>query len=126
MKSKGVQAMTIQDKLYNKVSAEYNARIAEIEQLSPQQIIRRAYEIVTKADLLMCFDAGEIEDTKAHVLLQLDAPLDTLYEQWLEVDASKYMDRLRDCIDTEARFQLKMEVERIMEKEERMTFIDQV
>ena len=99
--------MTIQDQLYDKVSSEYQARIAEIENLPAEQILQAAHELVTKEDMLMCFDAGEIEVEYARALLALENPLDHVYEQWLEVDSSWYMDKLRNCIDTEARHLLR-------------------
>jgi len=103
--------MTIQDQLYSKVSAEYQVWIGEIKKLPVEQIIEKAYEINTKADLLMCFDVGEVEENEARVLLTLDSPLEHIFQQQMEADLSWYMDGLRGCIETEAKALLKEEKE---------------
>jgi len=94
--------MTLEQQLYEKVSAEYNARMDEISQMPPKRIMEHAHEITTKADLLMCFEVGEIEENMARALLTLESPLDHIYEQCMDADSSWYMDRLRECVETEA------------------------
>jgi len=93
--------MTIQDRLYEKVSAEYAARIEELKQMPPARVIENAYEITAKADLLLCFETGEFSGKEARALLTLAKPLDHIYQQWSNVDLSDYMDRLQNCINTE-------------------------
>ncbi|MCL2588923.1 MAG: DUF3848 domain-containing protein [Oscillospiraceae bacterium] len=95
--------MTIQDQLYDKVTAEYAARLDEIRQLDPDQIINKAHEIDIKADLLMCFEAREIEGEYARALVACDKPLDCIYRQWFEADSSRHMDALQVCIERQAK-----------------------
>jgi len=91
--------MTIQDELYEKVSTEHNAQIEEIKKLPLDEILGKAHEIAIKADLLMCFEAGEFEGREARILFALDRPLDYIYQRWLDMDSSHHMDSLRECID---------------------------
>lgn len=106
---KGAKQLSIQDKLYKKISAEYDARMAEIKQLSPAKIIACAYEIAIKDDLRLCFDAGEVSTETAKALLSLEKPLEHVYRQWLETDFSSYMDDLRACMESEAQHILRQE-----------------
>jgi hypothetical protein len=90
--------MTAREELYNKLSAEYAAFIGRLEGLTPQKIIDAAYESVFKADILMCFEYGDgFSERQIAALLALEAPLDELYRNWLDTDAS-YMDDLSDSI----------------------------
>lgn len=109
--------MTIQEKLYEKLSAEHQARIEEIKQLPPDKIIERAYEIYIKDDLLSYFYTPNIGDDEASVLLKLDRPLDHLYYEWLDVDTS-HMDALQDCINEEIDKLLDEEWEQPAEEKE--------
>ena len=102
--------MTIQEQLYEKASAEYNALLERVKQLSPTEIINSAYEITMKTELLMCLEVGQVEKNDARVLLALDEPLDSIYYAWLDTDSS-WLDDLRYCIDTVA--------ENLQEEEER-------
>jgi hypothetical protein len=90
--------MTAREELYSKLSAEYAAFIERLESLTPREIIDAAYESVFKADILICFEYGDsFSERQIAALLALEAPLDELYRNWLDTDAS-YMDDLSDSI----------------------------
>jgi len=72
-----------------------------IKQLPPEEIMSKAYEITIKADILMCFE-GDLDEKDAQALLNLDTPLNDIYNDWMNVDSSWHMDTLRECIDTVA------------------------
>ena len=59
-----------------------------------------------KEDLLCCFECSERLQVEAKALYLLKKPLEDLYREWLETDAS-YMDMLRDTIDDRAQSAVK-------------------
>lgn len=89
--------MNKRDELYNKLSAEYDAFIEGLKSLPPDKIIQSAYEKVFKEDILMCFEGDAFYDTDIAILLTLDAPLEAMYQHWLNTDVT-YMEDLRETI----------------------------
>ena len=98
--------MTVQDRLYEKASAEYNAFISEVKQLPGDQAIERAYEKVIKEDILLTLDACDLPDKEAKALLSMKKPLDAMYRECLDSDCS-YMDMIRDTIDDLAQKEIR-------------------
>lgn len=97
------------DLLYAKMNREYESFIEKVKTLPPEQILERAYEKITKQDILLCLESDDIEYEKAKALLSFKNPLEELYQQWLRVDDT-YMNELRSAIDdraTEAVIQVK-------------------
>lgn len=90
------------NKLYKKMSIEYDNFIADLKTKSPDIILESAYEKVMKEDLLSFFEYTDFPEKEidAKALYMLPYPLDALYEAWLKIDLS-YMDLLRDTIDKE-------------------------
>jgi hypothetical protein len=97
------------ERLYNKMSDEYDAFLADLKTKPAKDIIGASYEKVCKEDLLLTvenlMDQCDGWDGKANALLALDHPLAHVYGCWLDADAS-HMDMLRDCVDSEADFLL--------------------
>ncbi|NCC87073.1 MAG: DUF3848 domain-containing protein [Clostridia bacterium] len=93
-------------KLYEKLSAEYGKFYDHLKTLPPEEIIRSSYEKVFKEDLLLCFEVTDLDYDKAKALHSLKDPLDDLYNEWLGTDCS-YMDMLRDVIDTRSESAIK-------------------
>lgn len=89
------------DKLMGKMVNEMNEFTKSVAKMSGQQIIEKMipYELVYKEDILMCFEDDELllscEEIK--FLLDLNQPLDWLYQEWLDFDDS-HMGMLRDFI----------------------------
>ncbi len=88
----------INDRLYTKISGEYDNFIENLKTLPPEQVIEKSYEKVFKEDILLTIEGENLSPEKAKALLKLEKPLDSLYHAWLETDAS-YMDRLYDCVE---------------------------
>ena len=93
-----MENLTIQDKLYNKLSKEYNQFLDGLKEKTPDEIIDKSYEKVFKEELKLLFEEGNIDNETAKILLKLDYPLDELYREWLGSDDS-FLDMLRDCTD---------------------------
>jgi hypothetical protein len=85
------------EKLYEKVQTEYENFISELRQKPPDEIIRSAYEKVFKEEFLNIISNRELSENQAEVLLNLEYPLQEIYQEWLSTDGN-YNDMLRDCI----------------------------
>jgi hypothetical protein len=97
--SKTDEELSVQGQLYEKMSEEYRQFLEGLKGLPPDKVIESSYEKVFKEDLLLCCEDENIfTDEQAKALLECDYPLDYLYHEWLDSDAS-YMDMLEDCID---------------------------
>lgn len=94
------------DLLYDKVQAEYDTFIKELKQMTPEQVIEKAYEKVIKEDLVTEIQNGNLNQVEAKALYREKYPLDRLYQEWLETDVS-YMDLLKDTIDDTAKKAVK-------------------
>ena len=95
-------AVDYNELLYEKLQAEYNAYIESLKQMTPEQVIENAYQKVFKEDLIIAFENANLEPLEAKALYLEKYPLDKLYQDWLDSDAS-YMDMLRDCVSETAK-----------------------
>lgn len=89
------------DKLMGKMVNEMNDFLNSIRVKTGQQIIEEmiSYELIYKEDILMCFEDDELilSYEEINFLLELEQPLDWLYQEWLKFDGS-HMEMLRDFI----------------------------
>lgn len=92
--------MNINDRVYEKLSAEFDTFMDSMKQLSGEQAIQKAYEKVFKEEIVTCFECGSmnISPKEAKALLAKNRPLDYLYDEWVGSEHS-FLDMLRDCID---------------------------
>lgn len=95
------QHVPYSDRLNEKVQKEYDAFVEQLKALPPEQMIDHAYEKVFKEDLVLALSDAKLSNAAAKALLRLQAPLDTLYQDWLDKDVS-YMDLLHDVVDYRA------------------------
>lgn len=72
------------EKVYKKLSAEYEEYLNQVKKLSKEKIILNAYEITCKENIKDYFYKTNIEHSK--YLLKLDNALDFLYQEWLRTD----------------------------------------
>ena len=94
--------MNTQERLYNKMAAEYDSFIKNLMKQPPGKIIEGAYEKVFKEDLLLSIENGRFDEKEFQALLCMENPLSELYSAWLKVDDT-YMTALDTCIENEAR-----------------------
>ena len=98
----------IQEKLLDKMSREHSAFYDKLLTLEPKQIIERAYEKVTKDEIMGCLDTLELTYSQSLALLRSTAPLEECYQRWLKSDSSCFSD-LHDCVEELA---IRLETER--------------
>ena len=86
----------LETKLYEKMSQENEAFLAEMKTQSPDEIISHAYEIACRDNLLMLFeDETSLSEQQLAVLNEFERPLSQLYTDWLSRDTDE-MDAFRD------------------------------
>ena len=74
----------LETKLYEKMSQENEAFLAEMKTQSPDEIISHAYEIACRDNLLMLFeDETSLSEQQLAVLNEFERPLSQLYTDWL-------------------------------------------
>lgn len=90
--------------LFEKMSKEYEDYISNVKSYTDNDaIIRSAYEITIKSDILVCFENENIlSDKECRALIKKKCPLDILYNAWLKSDYS-HKDMLRECISDETK-----------------------
>ena len=90
----------LEDKLYERMSTENEAFLADLKTKPVDKIISHAYEIARRADFLMLFeDETPLDQRQLEVLMEFDYPLSALYEDWINRDTDE-MDHLRDSIES--------------------------
>ncbi|GHV47854.1 hypothetical protein FACS189499_06110 [Clostridia bacterium] len=96
--------MTPNDRLYAKLSAEYDAYIDELKtkshgaRVAADEILVAAFEKVQKEEIIIAFETSFYGDGECAALLKLDNTLDEIYREWLDTDASD-IDAIQDCIN---------------------------
>ena len=99
-------AVDYNELLYEKLQAEYNAYIESLKQMTPEQVIERAYEKVTKENMVTIIQENELTPAEAKALYRERYPLDLMYQEWLDTDVSE-MQMLKDSIDDTAKKAVK-------------------
>ena len=99
-------SMSFTDLLYEKVQAEYDTFIEELKQMTPEQVIDKAYEKVTKENIVTIIQEENLTPAEAKALCREKYPLDRMYQEWLDTDVSE-MQMLKDSIDDTAKKAVK-------------------
>ena len=99
-------AVDYNELLYEKVQTEYDAFIEELKRMTPEQVIERAYEKVTKENMVTIIQENELTSAEAKALYREKYPLDLMYQEWLDTDVSE-MQMLKDSIDDIAKKAVK-------------------
>jgi len=90
------------ERLYNKVSSEYDAYIADLHDKSKEEIIEAAFEITWKKEIVNVLtkidDEDEFTEKMCGALLAYDEnPLDAIYQDFRNAD-DYYLDDIKDGI----------------------------
>ena len=78
----------MREKLYEKISKEYEAYINNLKKETPTYIIDKSYETTIKEEITYLFDPNSryFSDEQIKKLNKCEYPLDTLYDDWLKND----------------------------------------
>lgn len=95
--------VSLRDKLWEKASKEQSEYMAELQKMTPEQIIERCYETVMREDIFLTFEYERSEpkltDEQVKALLNMKYPVANCYDEWQKTDVT-YMDRIQETIDT--------------------------
>lgn len=69
----------INEMLHEKVEAEYQNFLEELEKKEPKEIIASSYEKVFKEDIVLALTENELPYDRVKALLRMDYPLEEAY-----------------------------------------------
>lgn len=81
--------LEMQNEVLEKSKAEFKEFIKELKTKTVDEVIRKAYEITIKEELLIFLENVDgLDEEKLTALNQLNYPLSSLYQEWLSQDTS--------------------------------------
>ena len=86
------------DILWERLSKENEAFQEHLMSKPPKEIIKNAYDIATREEILMLFEENTLTSRQIDTLLCFEEPLTAIYYEWLDTDDS-HMDNLRDSME---------------------------
>lgn len=89
---------TANERLIDKMSAEYNGFLDYLRGLTPEQVIEHSYEKVMKEDLVFSIMEEPLSEKQARTLLKKQYPLEECFIEWQKSEYS-YMPDLRAAIE---------------------------
>ena len=92
---------TANERLLEKMRAEYEAFLDYLRGLPVEQLLDRAYEKVMKEDIVYAIEEEPLSEKQARALLKTSHPLEECYSQWQKSEGS-YMPDLRAAIEYRA------------------------
>ena len=87
--------------LYKKMFDEQERFKAQLRDVSPQEIMYNAYELVIREDILLSMEENDLSSEQARALLKSDHPLGDLFLKW-ESRESGHMAEIRELIESHA------------------------
>lgn len=80
--------MKLKQELYDKLEKEYNDFIEDLKTKKPDEIINKSYEKVMKEELKEMFypELNNYELSELKALNKTKAPLEELYQGWMDYD----------------------------------------
>ena len=85
--------------LYERMSAENEAYLADLKTKLPEDIIFHSYATAVRSDILLLFeDETPLNPKQLEALLEYEHPLEELFEDWTGRDCDE-LDHLRDSIE---------------------------
>ena len=89
----------LENKLYERMSAENKTFLADLKTKSADEIISHAYEITCRDNFLMLFEyETSLNQRQLEGLMEFDHPLEALFDDWINRDSDE-MDRFRDSVE---------------------------
>lgn len=105
----------IREQLWEKASKEQSEYTAELQKLTPEQIIEKCYETVMREDILLTFEyecnSPQLSNEQVKALLKMKYPIDACYNAWQKSDVT-YMDRIQETVDKFSEKEAKKESEK--------------
>ena len=90
-------------KLDNKIDNEYEDLLSDLRKSTPQVIIERAYEKVSKEEMIYRIKEKDYTINELKILLKQDNLLQECYDEWLDSDGG-FNQVLEDSVDERIEF----------------------
>lgn len=78
--------------LYQKMYAEQEAFRNQLLALTPQEILDRAYEYISREDILLAMENNDLSNRQVKALLKTETPLGDVFTKWEDWET----DHMRD------------------------------
>lgn len=102
----------IKQDIYLRAAKEYQDFLNDVTKLPKEEIVRCAYEITIKGDILSILEEEVLSDNEAKALSNTAFPLSAVYNEWLKNDYS-HMDLLRHTVSDFAQKKFENQIESI-------------
>jgi hypothetical protein len=76
------------EEFINLIYQEQEKYLDYVAKLSPEEIINKAYEICYRNEIVSILETEFLDDEAVEVLMSMPNPVSTLYQVWLDTDAS--------------------------------------
>ena len=100
----------IKQDIYLRAEKEYQDFLNDVTKLPKEEMVRCAYEITVKEDILSILEV--LSDNEARALNNTTFPLSAIYNEWLKNDYS-HMDLLRYTVSDFAQKKFENQIESI-------------
>lgn len=97
-----MSTVSLQDELYEKMSAEHEAFKQELLTKSPTEILDAAYRYAMYEDILMEIDTMDLTDNQCSALLESKSPMALIFDRFQDMETD-HMERIYDAIEEEAK-----------------------
>lgn len=94
--------------LYKKMEAEQQKFRDWLLTQPAEEVLRHAYEYVTKEDILLALECRDLDPKQAKALLKSPTPLSDVYQKW-ESWETGYMDHIWEAMESRANEVLRAE-----------------
>lgn len=90
----------MREKLYEKITKEYENYVNDLKTKDVDYIIDRSYETAIKEEMIYCFDPNSryFSDEEIRILNKSSSPLNDLYNDWISNDLS-IGDEIRESVN---------------------------
>lgn len=88
--------------LYLKMDQELDDYRMKLMEMEPEEILRHAYDLSLREDIVMAMENNNLEPAEAAALLQLDQPLEAAVQAFESGENSSHMDEMWQAIENAA------------------------
>lgn len=92
--------------LIKNMQAELDKLKEDLLNISPQEILSRAYEYAMKTEIIYAAHDSVLDDHQIEALLKHPSPLSDVYNKYLKHDETSLSDELANCLAEEANVEL--------------------
>ena len=92
--------------LQDKMRAEQDQFKESLLKLSPENILAHAYQYIMQEDIVLSVDSNYLSVEQLSALLNLDKPLEAVYQQYISTDIDT-LEPMRSCMVDRAELELQ-------------------